>query len=65
MSKMVKVAKANQEGDFHIDIEEIQGWKIKSKTTMGGVVYITTEDGTYSMSRIDHDNIFQKNGQGN
>jgi membrane protein implicated in regulation of membrane protease activity len=58
MSTTIKIAKANQEGDYRIKVEDIKDWKIKTKTNMGTVVYITTEDGTYSISRGDYEDIF-------
>ena len=62
--KTVKIARANQQGEFQINIEDIQEWKIKSKTNMGSVVYITTEEGTYSISRIDYESIFNNHEKG-
>ena len=61
----IKVAKANQEGEMQIPVEEIKEWVVKSATYMGSTVLIKTEDGIYSMYRDDYEKLFKKNGQGN
>lgn len=55
----VKVAKANQEGEMQIDVEEIKKWNIVSTTQMGQTVLIKTkDDGIYSMYRQDYNKVF-------
>lgn len=55
----IKVAKANQEGEMQVPIEEIREWVVKSATYMGSTVLIKTEDGIFSMYRDDYEKVLK------
>jgi hypothetical protein len=55
----IKVAKANQEGEMQVPVEEIKEWVVKSATYMGSIVLIKTEDGTFSMYSDDYEKVLK------